>query len=144
MGLSANKDNKAQQVECLEYGPERAASGKINNKGNNPLSGLSATELRDQANSFCETYGFQDKVNTFHKAALVAQRPDAFDSIEDLTEDDKHWLRREITSKAFNTSLERLAAVEILTYFKIDGTCHGLCICVSFSSQLVPQSSTFS
>ncbi|THX81268.1 hypothetical protein D6D05_04235 [Aureobasidium pullulans] len=99
MNLSANKGNKAQQVECPEYGLERAASGKINNKGNNPLSGLSATELRDQTNSFCETYGFQDKVNTFHKAALVAQRPDAFDSIEDLIKDDKHWLRREITNR---------------------------------------------
>jgi hypothetical protein len=29
---------------------------------------------------------------------MVAQRPHDFESIQELSEDDKHWLRREITS----------------------------------------------
>ncbi|KAI5235521.1 hypothetical protein E4T43_09211 [Aureobasidium subglaciale] len=98
MDSSADKDNKVQQVECLEYGLDRTTSGKVDPKDNNPLSIFTASELRDQADVFCETYGFQDKVEVFRKAALVAQKPAGFESLECLTEDDKHWLRREITS----------------------------------------------
>ncbi|KAH0334971.1 MFS transporter, partial [Aureobasidium melanogenum] len=94
-----DKDNKVQQVECLEYGQNGYTSSKVGVKDNNPLSGLTVAELRDQANLFCDTYGFEDKFETFHKAALIAQRPTIFESIESLTEDDKYWLRREITNR---------------------------------------------
>jgi hypothetical protein len=93
-----DKDNKVQQVECLEYGITKCSSGAVNVKDNNPLSCLTTTELQDQALLFCDTYGFEDKFETFRKAALIAQKPMAFESLDSLTEDDKHWLRREITS----------------------------------------------
>ncbi|KAH0388050.1 MFS transporter, partial [Aureobasidium melanogenum] len=94
-----DKDNKVQQVECLEYGITKCSSGAVNVKDNNPLSCLTTTELQDQALLFCDTYGFEDKFETFRKAALIAQKPMAFESLDSLTEDDKHWLRREITNR---------------------------------------------
>ncbi|KAH0281230.1 hypothetical protein KCU91_g414, partial [Aureobasidium melanogenum] len=94
-----DKDNKVQQIECLEYGVTKCSSGTVNIKDNNPLAGLNTTELQDQTLLFCDTYGFEDKVETFRKAALIAQRPTAFESLDSLTEHDKHWLRREITNR---------------------------------------------
>lgn len=94
-----DKDNKVQQVECLEYGLNKCSSRKgVGVKDSNPLFGLTTEELQDQANLFCDAYGFEDKVETFRKAALIAQRPMTFESIDILTEGDKYWLRREVTS----------------------------------------------
>lgn len=90
---------KVATVEYLEDGAERQLSQKVDIQHNNPLSGLSKAELRDQVVAFCSKYGFEDRLETFHKASMVAQRPQDFESIDELSEDDKHWLRREITSK---------------------------------------------
>ncbi|TLD08158.1 hypothetical protein E2P81_ATG10395, partial [Venturia nashicola] len=90
---------KVATVEYLEDGAERQLSQKVDIQHNNPLSGLSKAELRDQVVAFCSKYGFEDRLETFHKASMVAQRPQDFESIDELSEDDKHWLRREITNK---------------------------------------------
>jgi hypothetical protein len=90
---------KVPTVEYLENDIERRLSQKVDIQHNNPLSGLSPTELHDQVEAFCVKYGFEDKRDTFHKASMVAQRPHDFESIEELSDDDKHWLRREITSR---------------------------------------------
>ena len=63
----------------------------------NPLHGLSRDDLDSQVYSFCSKYGFDDKVETFRKAALVAQHPEAFETMPELSDDDKYWLRRETT-----------------------------------------------
>lgn len=90
---------KVATVEYLENGAERQLSQKVDIQHNNPLSGLSRAELHDQVEVFCSKYGFEDKLDTFHKASMVAQTPHDFESIHELSEDDKYWLRREITSK---------------------------------------------
>jgi len=90
---------KGPTVEYLENGIERQLSHKVDIQHNNPLSGLSPAELHDQVEAFCVKYGFEDKRDTFHRASMVAQRPHDFESIQELFEDDKYWLRREITSK---------------------------------------------
>lgn len=95
---AADTKDKTPNVEYIENDIERLKSGKANNE-NNPLAGLSATELTDQVVAFCGKYGFEDKLDVFHKAAKVAQRPHDFESIEDLSEDDKYWIRRETTSE---------------------------------------------
>lgn len=92
--------DKVPTVEYVENGSHKADARYGNsNKVNNPLSGLTAEELHDQVETFCSKYGFEDKLETFHKASLVAQRPHDFESLPELSEDDRHWLRREITSK---------------------------------------------
>lgn len=63
----------------------------------NPLVGIPRDTLLLNVTNFCEAYGLDDKVDTFKKAALVAQNPADFESIPELSEDDKYWLRRETT-----------------------------------------------
>jgi hypothetical protein len=72
----------------------------VNAQIRNPLSELTSAELESQVTAFCQNYGFTEKEQLFQKAALVAQRPDEFDNIAALTEDDRHFLRRETTRKA--------------------------------------------
>jgi hypothetical protein len=91
--------SKFSTVEYLENGIERQLSSKVDIQHKNLLSGLTRSELHDQVGTFCGKYGFEDKIDTFHKASLVAQRPHDFESIQELTDDDKHWLRRKITSR---------------------------------------------
>lgn len=61
--------------------------------------GLSKHQLLEDVASFCDSYGLEDHLSTFQKGALVAQNPAHLDDIEELSEDDKHWLRREVTHK---------------------------------------------
>lgn len=65
----------------------------------NPLAHLTRSELQHQVEDFCETYGFQDRVDLFQKAALIAQRPDDFECVAQLTPDDKRYLRLEKTNR---------------------------------------------
>ncbi|PPJ59549.1 hypothetical protein CBER1_09800 [Cercospora berteroae] len=65
----------------------------------NPLAHLTKEELQRQADLFCTTYEFQDESETFRKAALLAQRQEEFEDIEELTEDDKKYLRMEHTHR---------------------------------------------
>ena len=64
----------------------------------NPLAGISTQELEVQVDVFCDKFGFQDHLEVFRKAALVAQNPDKIESIESLTADDRYWLQLEHTS----------------------------------------------
>lgn len=86
-------------VEYLEDDLVKDLRTNLNAEIRNPLSGLSEAELSAQVVVFCEKYGFNEKIDTFQKAALAAQRPQDFESIPQLTEDDKHYLRRETTHK---------------------------------------------
>jgi hypothetical protein len=96
--MSDDKKGKVPTVEYVENGSHKAVAHHDSNN-NNPLSGLTPEELHERVEAFCGKYGFEEKLETFHKASLVAQRPHDFESIQELSEDDRHWLRREITSK---------------------------------------------
>lgn len=67
----------------------------------NPLSGIPKDILFYQVSRFCTDHGLQDKEHIFKKGALVAQSPDDFEHLEELDENDKYHLRREITSKSY-------------------------------------------
>ncbi|KXH60804.1 hypothetical protein CSAL01_06945 [Colletotrichum salicis] len=69
------------------------------NKIHNPLIGVSKSDLRVQVSGFCREYGFREKEDVFYRGALAAQNPDTYNSFEELTEDDKNALRREVTHK---------------------------------------------
>ncbi|KAI8193853.1 hypothetical protein KHU50_012227 [Colletotrichum sp. SAR 10_65] len=74
-------------------------SRNINAKIRNPLIGISRSDLRVQVTGFCREFGFEEKENLFYRGALAAQNPVNYESIDDLTEEDKHVLRREVTHK---------------------------------------------
>ncbi|SMQ49672.1 unnamed protein product [Zymoseptoria tritici ST99CH_3D7] len=65
----------------------------------NPLAHLAKDQLEQQVSQFCATYGFQERLDLFQKAALVAQRPEHFEEIPELSEEDKYVLRREVTHR---------------------------------------------
>jgi hypothetical protein len=69
----------------------------LNAQIRNPLTGLTETELDSQAAMFCEKYGFNEDLQLFQQAARVAQKPESFEDMPSLTEDDKYYLRRETT-----------------------------------------------
>ena len=75
------------------------ATSNVNAKLANPLYGIPADQLMDDAGNFAKEHGLGHLEDTFRKAALVAQDPPSFESIDALTEDDKAILRREITHR---------------------------------------------
>lgn len=96
--LKSESDFKTEQsVEHLEGATERKQN--INAAIRNPLADLTKTELFSQVGQFCSQYGFEAKEHIFQKAALVAQKPDEFETIDELNEEDKILLREEITHR---------------------------------------------
>lgn len=68
----------------------------------NPLLGYSHSELMADVDSFTEKYGLSEHRDSFRKGALVAQastRPDGFETISELTEEEKAVLRKEVTHR---------------------------------------------
>lgn len=61
--------------------------------------GYTRGELRAQVEQFCSQYEFPDKVDVFYRGALAAQNPETYEDVEELTDDDKYHLRREVTHK---------------------------------------------
>ena len=73
----------------------------INAKLSNPLAGLSHTELRSQGRAFAEFHDMGDESDTraFELGAVLAQSPERYADITDLTNLEKEVLRRELTNK---------------------------------------------
>lgn len=71
----------------------------VNAKLANPLAGIPADQLMDDAANFAEERGLGHLKDVFRKGALVAQDPMNFESIDILSEEDKHILRREVTNR---------------------------------------------
>ena len=46
---------------------------------------------------FCQEHGFEEDVELFKKGALVAQNPKTYEEIPELEEEDREYLRREVT-----------------------------------------------
>lgn len=63
----------------------------------NPLYGLSRETLYKMADDFCVEHDFTEKQDLFRRASVLAQNPNDFESLAELTDDDKHWIRRETT-----------------------------------------------
>ncbi|KAF6822488.1 sugar transporter [Colletotrichum plurivorum] len=85
-------------VSHVEHG-DVGYTRNVNAKVRNPLVGISKADLRVQVAGFCREHGFSAREDVFYRGALAAQAPESFESIDELTEDDKHFLRREVTHK---------------------------------------------
>ncbi|KAH9948984.1 hypothetical protein B0H21DRAFT_731013 [Amylocystis lapponica] len=71
----------------------------LNVKLANPLAGIPHHQLMADAAAFAKEYNLADISDELQKGALVAQDPTLFESLSQLTEEDKALLRREITHK---------------------------------------------
>src|ERR1700694_433238 len=77
----------------------RLSQNAINAMLENPLAGKSREAVIRDARKFAHDHGMGDSEEDFVKGALVAQRPNDFENIPELTEEDKEALRFEITHK---------------------------------------------
>jgi hypothetical protein len=63
------------------------------------LYGIPREKLLKQVEEFTHEKGFEDKLELFQKAAILAQNPKHFEEMPELTESDKEAIRRETTRK---------------------------------------------
>lgn len=68
-------------------------------KQKNPLAGLTKEELMEDVEAFAREKDLEHIVDDLKKGALVAQDPKAFESLDELSEEEKEFLRRETTHK---------------------------------------------
>lgn len=66
----------------------------------NPLHGIPRDQLMHQVDTFTQEHGLQDFNESFRKGALVAQNPSSYEQLEELNEDDRDVLRREVTRES--------------------------------------------
>lgn len=68
-------------------------------KQKNPLAGLTKEELMADVEVFAREKYLEPILDDLKKGALVAQDPKAFESLDELSEEEKELLRRETTHK---------------------------------------------
>lgn len=98
----ATKDtaNHAEDKHLVEFVQDHLVKSYNHNgdpKIRNPLPHPAAAEHRNQVEAFCYIHGFEDKIDLFQKAALVAQNLGDTESIDALPEGNEYYLRRETT-----------------------------------------------
>lgn len=71
----------------------------VNAKFENPLANVTREKLMQDVEDFCQKYDMMDDVDILKKGALVAQRPHAYQEMNDLTNEEKIALDREHTHK---------------------------------------------
>ncbi|KAK1047131.1 hypothetical protein LTR74_017812 [Friedmanniomyces endolithicus] len=81
--IAGNKAPKHQNPDCC------VSSLK------NPLLGIEKPQLFEQVTDLANECGLTEVLQLLKKGALVAQKPHAWDAIEELDEDDNEHLRRE-------------------------------------------------
>lgn len=94
-----NDEKKSAHVECDE-GQHRGGLGRQITQDNstavieNILTGQSKEQLIAGADQFVSKFGIPESDReVFRKAALLAQRPHSFQSIDDLSPEEKHDLQ---------------------------------------------------
>jgi len=74
-------------------------NNNLSAKLKNPLAGISREVLLADVEAFAQEKELEHCLPQLKRGALLAQNPNGFEGLTDLTEDDKYHLRREITNK---------------------------------------------
>lgn len=90
-----NEDDRSRRDSQFLEAVERNAAARLRN----PLVGLSKRDLMRDVEDFAKEKDLMDALDDLKKGALVSQNPTMFETIEELTEDDKEILRRETTHR---------------------------------------------
>jgi len=93
--LPTEVDDEEERAQIVR----RMSQNALNAMLENPLAGKSREAVIRDARRFARDHGMEEDAEDFVKGALVAQRPDDFENIPELTEEDKAALRYEITHK---------------------------------------------
>jgi hypothetical protein len=94
-------DKHIDSSEHLDRAQDGGAGYKVSDakKLINPLHGIPKEQLLSDVDQFCAETGMTEHNDVFRRGALVAQRPDEYEEISELTEDDLFWLRKSTASK---------------------------------------------
>ncbi|CAE6443121.1 unnamed protein product [Rhizoctonia solani] len=91
-----------QGSQSEDYDPKnrlQLAESNPNAKLANPLAGIPHAKLEEQALQFAHSHGLSEHADLIRKGALVAQDPLGFDSLSQLTPEEKAELQREQTHR---------------------------------------------
>ncbi|EHK45869.1 hypothetical protein TRIATDRAFT_317997 [Trichoderma atroviride IMI 206040] len=89
-------------VENVEVSPRRGSFANIDNLSavfENPLKQRTKEELLKDVGEFCRIHDLNDHLDDFRKGALAAQNPESFQSLSELTAEDKNMIEREQTHR---------------------------------------------
>ncbi|KAI1930140.1 hypothetical protein LOZ58_003233 [Ophidiomyces ophidiicola] len=99
-GQGSKSSGSVEKVSADENARAWVKEGAVvNNKLRNPLSGFSRDELFRDVEEFAEEKGLVDILDDLKKGALVAQDPKSFETLEELSTEEKDILRREKTHR---------------------------------------------
>jgi hypothetical protein len=95
--------NSSDNIVYDEHQSQRRSSvAAVAAKLRNPLGGMTDEEVLKDVDRFIDSRGLADKRDAFHKGALMARvqnRPNGFEKINMLSEEEKGWLRHEETHR---------------------------------------------
>ena len=112
--MSEKEESRAENILNGSNGPEYKEDGpsqedifdvdltdqrKLNAKIENPLAHVPRDKLLEDIEIFCQQHDLTDDFEMFRKAALVAQRPHAYQEMSELTDVEKNALEREHTHR---------------------------------------------
>lgn len=92
---------QAYHSELVQSTSQAPTDTTINLRDANPLAGFSVEALRSQGAQYARLHEMDSAVDirAFEIGAILAQDPTAFDQVEALTEEERHVLHREVTSR---------------------------------------------
>jgi hypothetical protein len=103
LDLSTNMETKTYEDKHIDSSEhlDRSTGAEVSDakKLINPLHGISKEQLLADVDQFCAETGMTEHTDVFRRGALVAQRPEEYEEIPELTEDDLFWLRKSTASK---------------------------------------------
>ena len=94
-----NEKGSIKERESISEDGKGQDTLKANIKLANPLVGIPHEQLEADAVEFAKSHGLGHLEDEFRKGALIAQDPLAFESLAQLSEEDKVILRRELTNR---------------------------------------------
>lgn len=93
------KEKIASDAEIAQTWSHDVIKRDEKTKQKNPLAGLTKEELMADVEAFAREKDLEHILDDLKKGALVAQDPKAFESLDELSEEEKELLRRETTHK---------------------------------------------
>ena len=100
--IKPRSENKERISEAEQKRRESIANLTQNLEGEirNPLKGIPRERLFEDVARFQREKGLpEDILPLLRKGALVAQDPAGFEDLEDIDEEEKEWLRKEVTHR---------------------------------------------
>lgn len=92
-------DNRSPSLIAKEGPLDEQGMVAVSKKLKNPLSGMNREELLANVEAFAKEKELEDILPLLQRGAIVAQDPKNFENVSELPEEEKVWLRKEVTNR---------------------------------------------